>query len=248
MTRNFYAANEVEQLSSTFHGTEASAGHHMTDKLRPAHHGLEKEINEVEHAGLEGLEEKSKQTLAPPAILHDDDDGWASDGSDRPHASTSGSTENEKKSSKSSKQKYSSKSVGMVPRKGRRRTSMRKGMWGRAYLMKQKRSSSGFDSEDSDGEEANGHEEDDSGRSSSGVPAHRSRSLRNLRIDTIIRGTRSRDDSPSRSIRFADEVHSDDNRSGYHTPRSPDSHLHNGSVDEPDSVQRVTSELSGSPK
>ena len=238
MVRDFYVSDEAEQLSPTFRGTEDSVGPHELE-----------EINKVELAAVRGLGvQKSRRTSTPSAVADDDDEGWASDGSDRPHASTSCSTENEKKSSKPPKQKHSSKPVGVVSRKGRRRNSMRKGMWGHAYLMKQqRRSSPGL--EDSDGEEADDHEEegDIRGRSSSEVPAHGSRSLRNLRIDTIIRGTRSREDSPSRSIRFADEVNNDDNRSGYNTPQSPNSHLHDGSVDEPNSLQRVNFELSGSP-
>lgn len=266
MIRNFYAANEAEQLSSTFRGTEASVGRHMTDymdRLRRAPHEVEKEINKVEHAVVEdakGVEHKAKHVLSPSsstATADDEDEGWTSDRSERPHASMSGSTD-ERKRSKSPKQKHSSKPVGAVPRKGRRRNSMRKGMLGRAYLTRQKEkhqqrgSSSVF--EDSDGEEDENDDDDGRGRSSTEVPSRGSGSLRNLRIDTIRRGARSRDDSPNRSIRFADEIESDENRSGSNTPRSPilqesspDSPSH-GPVEEPESAQRVTFELPEPPK
>jgi hypothetical protein len=222
--KNAYASGETGQIISTFHGTEDSVnrklGAHI-DKLRHAPHELEKEIEKAEHVVREGVgevEQKAKHVLSPQSSREDDEDeGWTSDRSDNqpPTASTSISADR-RQHSKSPKLKVPSKAVAAPPRKGRRHNSMRKGMFGRTHLLKQKQLEHAPVFDDSD-EEGN----DGRGRSHIAVAddvARRGPAM-NSRIDAIKRINARREESPARSIRFADEIGDEENRSGTATPQ-----------------------------
>lgn len=256
MIRNAFAANEAEQFSSTFRGTEHSVQRHMgayLHKLKHAPHELEKEVEKAEHVVAEDakeIEHKAKRALSPQSSADEDaeeDEGWTSDHS-APTASTSGDADGRKRS-KSPKHKHTSKPIVSAPRKTRRRSSMRKGMLGRAHLLKQKQPESSAVFEDSDGETNEGRGRSQAAGSSQPGDGLASRgSAKNLRIDVIRSGSSRRDESPAKSIRFADEM-DDDSRSGARTPRSsilqenPSPHRQ-GSLDDVDSPKnKVTFEL-----
>ncbi|KZP23387.1 hypothetical protein FIBSPDRAFT_461875 [Athelia psychrophila] len=135
----------------------------------------------------------------------DEDEGWASDSS----APRGASAADDRTRSKSPKVKIVSKPVGAVPRKGRRRNSMRKGLFGRTQLNKQKQPE-----DDAVFEDAVESDEERRGRSMVDEDASSSRagSLRS-RLDNLRRLDTHRDESPARSVRFAD------GGSGANTPR-----------------------------
>jgi len=210
-------------MTSTFRGTEGSVSRtlnaHM-NKLRHAPHELENETEKAEHIvrdGIEEVEQKAKHMLPPLSSRDDDEDeGWTSDRSDnqRPTASTSTSADRRR----SPKLKPSSKAVATPPRKGRRRNSMRKGVFGRAHLSKQKHPEDAAVFEDSDEEQDGrgrtqitaGEAEEEIGRRGSAI---------NSRIDVIKRINARREESPTRSIRFADETGDEEHKSGITTPQ-----------------------------
>jgi sodium/hydrogen antiporter len=219
--RNAYASGDTKQMTSTFHGTEASVSRTLNahiDKLRHAPHELEKEIEKVEHTvreGVEEIEQKAKHILPPQSSRDDDEDeGWTSDRSDNQRTTASTSTSADRR--KSLKLKTSSKAVAAPPRKGRRRNSMQKGMFGRAHLLKQKHLEDAAIFEDSD------EEKDGRGRSqitTGEAELGRRGSAINSRIDVIKRIDARREESPTRSIRFADETGDEEHKSETPTPQ-----------------------------
>ncbi|KIM73685.1 hypothetical protein PILCRDRAFT_722707 [Piloderma croceum F 1598] len=240
-------------MTSTFRGTEGSVSRTLNahiDKLRHAPHELEKEIEKAEHIvreGVEEVEQKAKHILPPQSSRDDDEDeGWTSDRSDnqQPTASTSTSADHRK----SQKLKSSSKAAAAPPRKGRRRNSMRKGVFGRAHLSKQNHPEDAAVFEDSDEEKdgrgrsqiTTGEAEDEFGRRGSAI---------NSRIDAIRRIDARREESPTRSIRFADETGDEEHISGTTTPQISilqDSSVlpHQTSLDDADSpTNKVTFEI-----
>lgn len=221
-------------------------------KLKHVPHEIETDVEEADHDTKE-MGHKAKHAMSPQSS-HDneeeDDEGWASDHSVNQQRNTSASTITDgKKQTKSPKPKFLPKPVG----KGRRRSSMRKGVFGRAHLLRQKQPESSSAFEDSDGEDSDDHR----GRRETALagPADGlvSRgSLRSIRIDSIRGIDARREESPVRSIRF---VGDEENRSGANTPRlsilqdSSSGSPHQGSIDDTDSPKnKVTFDLSGSDK
>lgn len=255
VVKNAFASSEAEQMSQHFHGTEDHVQrslHTHLQKLKTAPHELEKDVEHAEHAihdGAKDIENKARRAFSRNSSPEDDEDeGWASDQSVNQEGSSSSATDHRKRAKSS---KIPSTPIGAPPRKGRRRNSMRKGMFGRVHMMKQKQPDDAPAFEDDDGE---GEEDNERGRSpadSNASGSSRGSSLRRGRFDTLWRiDTRSRDGSPARSVRFAD---ADENRSGANTPRisilqetsSPSSPLQN-SLD--DSRSKVTFDLPESGK
>jgi sodium/hydrogen antiporter len=188
-----------------------------------------------------------------------------------------------KKRSKPPKKKPAIKSVPLG--KGKRRNSMRRGLLGQVHQIMDRKTptvtESPTHSHDSSANEDSETEEDfargrrsimihdpstssrprtaDSSRSGtapSSRPGTARSSIRNLRADLIRAGARSRDESPSRSIRFADE---DRPGSGASTPTARHSLLYPGhttastherspSDDLESGNNRVTFDLPGPPK
>jgi sodium/hydrogen antiporter len=254
--KNAYASSEAEQLSSTFRGTEDSVKHTLRayiDKLKHAPHELEKEVEKAEQTirkDAKDVEHKAKDVLSLQPGHDEEDEGWSSDHSDnrQPTGSTSTSV-GRRKRSRSPTSKVQPKAVGAPQRKSRRRNSVRKGMLGRVDLLKQKQREHPFVFDDSDGEG-----DDHRGRSRAAVTKTEDElthlgSARNLRLDAIRRIDARREESPTRSIRFADEVEVEDeeHRSGTTTPQisilqesSPGSPLQLSSDDADSPKNKVT--------
>jgi hypothetical protein len=212
--------------------------------LKRAPHELEKDLEhagDAIHDGAKDMASGARRTLSPNND-DDEDEGWASDSS----VPRGTSAADDRTRSKSPKVKIASKPVGAVPRKGRRRNSMRKGLFGRTHLNKQKQPEDDAvfeDTVESDEEQRRGRSMVDDDASSS-----RAGSLRS-RLDNLRRLDTHRDDSPARSVRFADDGES---MSGSATPMisilqdtsSPSSatpHHHNSASE--DSKNKVTFNL-----
>lgn len=251
--KNAFAPGEAGPISSTFRSADTAVhrtrGAYM-GKLKNVPHEVGTKVAEAEHVVSDDAKEVGNRVghvMVPQSSQsngEDEDDGWASDRSTNQQRGASISTTDGKKRFKSPKLKFVPKPVG----KGRRRSSMRKGMLGRAHLTQQAQpeTSSVFGESD---------EEEDRGRRDIALvepkDEHVSRgSGRGLRLD-LIRGIDARrEDSPARSIRFQDEVKDEGNRSGTNTPRL--SILHDsftgsprqGSIDDVDSSKnKVTFDL-----
>src|SRR5882762_1248602 len=213
-------------MSSSFRGTEDSVNRALgayIDRLKHIPHDLETDVKNAEHiirGEAKEVEHKTTQILQPQST-EEEDDGWASDRSDGQQATASTSTPTRRRNrskSPTSKSRVPPKAIGAPPRKGRRRSSMRKGMLGRVHILKHKHPDNPSVFEDSDGES-----DDHRGRSHGAFTnvkddLNRHGSPRNPRFDSIRRIHALRDQSPARSIRFADEVE-DENISGTNTPR-----------------------------
>lgn len=253
--RNAFTASEVEPPSSTFRVSEAAVhrtiGAYM-NKLKHVPHEIETVAAEAEHVVSNDAKEignRARRTM-PSQSGHnndeDEDEGWMSDRSAnrQPDASTSAITDGTKRT-KSPKLKILPKPVG----KGRRRSSMRKGMFGRAHLLQQKQPESSSVFEDSDGEDDRGRREFAIAEPRDGLGSRGSG--RSLRLDLMRGIDTGREESPARSIRFLDEVVDEENRSGANTPRLSILHdsftglPHQGSIDDVDSPKnKVTFDLS----
>jgi sodium/hydrogen antiporter len=233
----FAPGDSEEQASSSFRGdrptVRQSVAAHL-DKLTHTPHEIDKTTNKIE----ENIH-KVRRAMAPSASLdEEDEEGWASD-----HSAASSHREGSavqpseigsdgKKRSKPPKKKPVIKSAPLG--KGRRRNSMRRGLFGQVHQIMDRKtqsfSESPTHSRESSVHEGSETEEEDSGRgrrsimihdpstwrprtadsSGSGTapssrPGTARSSIRNLRTDLIRADARSRDESPSRSIRFADE-------------------------------------------
>ncbi|KAF7978637.1 hypothetical protein HWV62_45136 [Athelia sp. TMB] len=191
--RNAYAAGEADEIAQTFSGTQA----HVRERL-DAH------LHELEHAGHE-VAEGARRALSPRHDEdQDEDEGWASDGEPAQDAEP-------RTRSRSPRVKPApSKPVGAKP--GRRRNSMRKGLFGRAHLAKQHAQRAGAGADDAVFEE-----DAEDARRGRGADAGSLRSrLDGLRVDP------RREASPARSVRWADGGDSGEgtpSRSGTSTPR-----------------------------
>jgi len=172
------------------------------EKLKNVPHKIETEVTEAGHAIRDDAGEighRAKRAMSPRSGHNDDEDedeGWASDRSATQQPNESIPITDGKKQGKSPKLKSLPKPVG----KGRRRSSMRKGMLGRAHILKltQPESSSVFEDSDGEGTDAHGHREIVIAEPVDGLVSRGSG--RSLRFDSISGIDARREDSPVRSI------------------------------------------------
>jgi len=126
------------------------------DRLKHIPHDLETDVKNAEHiirGEAKEVEHKTTQILQPQST-EEEEDGWASDRSDGQQATASTSTPTRRRNRSKSptpKSRLPPKAIGAPPRKGRRRSSMRKGMLGRVHILKHKHPDNPSVFEDSDG-------------------------------------------------------------------------------------------------
>ena len=229
-------------MSSTFRATGDSVNRTLggahTDKMPQKGVERTEDVIQDEPGEAERDEEEEEE---------EEEDGWTSDPSDN---EPSAASPNRRGRSNSPKSRTSPKAVGAPPRRGRRRSSLRKGTPGRTHLplKLQPHPEISSLSEGADGQ--GGHRE--RGRSEvvvSEVNSDEPPFRKNRWLDTIRHMDARREASPARSIRFADEIGDEENRSGAATPQlsilqdsgPPPLPLTSGDVDSPQS--KVTFEV-----
>ena len=233
-------------MSSTFRATGDSVNRTLgahTDKMP------EKGVERAEHL----IQDEPGEAERDEEEEEEEEDGWTSDPSDN---EPSAASPNRRGRPNSLKSRTSPKAVGAPPRKGRRRISLRKGTPGRTHLPLKLQPhpeisslSEGADGQDGGGG-GGGHRE--RGRSEvvvSEVNSDEPPFRKNRWLDTIRHMDARREASPARSIRFADEIGDEENRSGAATPQlsilqdsgAPPLPLTSGDVDSPQS--KVTFEV-----
>ncbi|EMD40247.1 hypothetical protein CERSUDRAFT_112439 [Gelatoporia subvermispora B] len=231
------------------HKAQDNFHHNSQDLVDMAH--------EVEHKAKQafGMRDERRQNGHNGDHHDEDDEGWVSDASNgQPHASTSAAEEERRSKSPKSKSPKLPKAPSVRPSTGRRRTSIRRGLLGGRPVSSIARSYSdnllGRHREEPE-QDQNGY---DAGTESPGDARGRQPALRadtartasslrlprHARVDSLraLESPRpSRDQSPTRSVRFADTPE----RSGFATPRilSPTSAL------SPTSSSEVSSDVEG---
>ncbi|KII86706.1 hypothetical protein PLICRDRAFT_43355 [Plicaturopsis crispa FD-325 SS-3] len=209
VVRNAYAP-EGEELSSTFRGKQEAVHKSLSEHLHQLTHAPHelghdvKKAEETVHHDVKDIEEKAKHVIAPQPSHEEDEEGWASDNGESSSAPRT--------RSKSPKTKPPSlkatRPAPPVPRRSRRRYSIRRGVLGHGRHPSTATQDFAIDDALSD-------EEDDARGPEAEPQASRSASVssaRNPRLGLL----RSRETSPTRSVRFADEGRPG---SGTNTPR-----------------------------
>ncbi|KAI0349581.1 hypothetical protein OH77DRAFT_1490547, partial [Trametes cingulata] len=190
-------------------------------------HEVEEKTKEAGHAAMHAISPQVSPSKHRAAAGSEDEEGWMSDQSGGAPSAAPGKARSKSPKIKIPKPKIAaSRPIGSSGT--RRRTSMRRGVLGQRPQVIQRSQSEDLASRrqagSSEGEEASsGAQTPDEGRGrSSGQrpsPAPRQGSgihtPRHRRLDSIRSVTQSREMSPARSVRFADEP----DRSGHATPR-----------------------------
>ncbi|KAH7915477.1 Sodium/hydrogen exchanger family-domain-containing protein [Hygrophoropsis aurantiaca] len=269
--RNAYEPTS-RQIRHKFQAKEGAAlhtGRVYLDRLHEAPEEMQQDIGKIEEhfrRDAHTVEQKVHEMFAPTRNSttestgrpldqnEDDDEGWASDKSadGEAAAGSSAAYDRRKRSRSSGKMKGASKHMGIGwGRRGRRRSSMSSNGSFSAHaqqLMEERQQPPSPESSDT---KERSDEDDSRGRKPSlhraGSNVTTRSSVKNRRLESLrTLDERSRDVSPARSVRFADEEF----RGGSTTPRSPqsDSFLPNSpvdvSTDENDSTPgRVTFDL-----
>jgi hypothetical protein len=247
---NAYAPSETERASSSFHRLEESLRHKLQRHTNDHRHALHKAGKNLECAEdsirkeVGAVEQNVEHMVSPQTSHEEEDEGWTSDPSENEPVASASTSANCTIRSESPKPKSSSKGL-VTPRRGRRHNSIRKRMLRRGHPSTQKLPEDPAVIEDSDVEA-----ESDRGRSQPAITKADGgfgqwSAARRSRIDAIRRIDVRREESPARSIRFADEVGDDDNRSGITTPQIPTSPRRASSDDEGSSKNKVTFDLDG---
>ena len=242
--------------SYVHHLRHASEG--TTNNAEQAREGVE---HDVPLTGFE-LQKESVTIKVPteevPIVTHtegklNDEEGWASEDSTGSTIASSSVVPGRKKRVRSSKGKAVVKPVGAgLNKKGRRRSSVNE--QGRSSPHPSSDTTPALSPVANEPERAQGVPEDVDQRGRSARPERRSSglsarpSVQHRRLESLRLAQHTRDASPTRSIRFADEP-----RSGTNTPRnsmlqnetsSPISQVDDSAVDEDESAKgRVTFEL-----
>ena len=232
-------------MSSTLRATGDSVNRTLGAHIDNMPQELEKGVERAEHV----IQDEPGEAEHYEEEEEEEEEGWTSDRSDN---EPSAASPNRRGRSNSPKSRTSPKAVGAPPRRGRRRSSLRKGTPGRTHLplKLQPHPEISSLSEGADGQDGGGHRE--RGRSEvvvSEVNSDEPPFRKNRWLDTIRHMDARREASPARSIRFADEIGDEENRSGAATPQlsilqdsgPPPLPLTSGDVDSPQS--KVTFEV-----
>ncbi|KAH7923352.1 hypothetical protein BV22DRAFT_1036441 [Leucogyrophana mollusca] len=237
IVRNAYepTGQQIKHQFQAKEGAARQAGRTYIERLRNTPEEMQKDVGEIEEHlrhDVQVVEHKAHEVLTPTRSStadtvsqdgEDEDEGWASDKSgDGEAAVDSSESHDRRKRPRSGKMKGAAKQMGIGwGKRGRRRPSMASNGSFSAHAQQLLEERPQPPSPESSDAKEPSDEDDSRGRkpvlNRTGSDVTSRGSVKHRRLESLRLEQRSRDVSPARSVRFADE----EIRSGATTPRTP---------------------------